>query len=153
MIVLNLNMFPSLTMSGFGGSAKPHVMFKRTILIFFIATCFAQILGHHDAHSDGGEETSLLSCQTITDEPACKCEMLEDINPVPSCVEYCAEIRKCMNLKESSKLHKRPYHNVEFPWDRNYVNLYTPMPDGGLVVSDDRMHADLRITSPNQTCK
>ncbi|KAG0559794.1 hypothetical protein KC19_10G129500 [Ceratodon purpureus] len=37
------------------------------------------------------------------------------------------------------------------PWSTHYMNLYTPTdPPGGLVISDDGMHVDMKITSPQQ---
>lgn len=39
------------------------------------------------------------------------------------------------------------------PWDQNYMNLYTPVPNDGLAISDDGMDASLKITGTNQSCK
>lgn len=129
-------------------------LYKNAILILLVACYFAHSLeattSHHDVahahHSTGGEDRISSPLCQMMHEPACECELHEALPA--SCSAYCTE---CVN-RISKRHRRRPPHNAA-PFDRNYVNLYTPMPDGGLVVSADGMHADLRITSPNQTCK
>lgn len=66
-------------------------------------------------------------------------------------IQFGSELPKCMIPKRAPK---PPSSEVDpVPWDRNYMNLYTPMPNGGLVVRDDGMQAELRITSVNQSCE
>lgn len=39
-------------------------------------------------------------------------------------------------------------------WDKFYMNNWTPVdPPGGLVLSNDQFHVDMKITSRNQICK
>lgn len=140
-------MFPSLTMPVLRELPKPHVMCKNSILILLIASCFAQSLAAveatgHDfhAHSTGGEDRSPI-CEVINEPSQC------DLEDLPA---SCTELPKCVIPNRAGI---RPTYTAGLPWDTYYMNLYTPMPDGGLVVSEDEMHVDLRITSPNQTCK
>lgn len=99
-----------------------------TLLIAIYST------NHVQAYSTESEDTITSPLCQMTDE----CELQEDL---PG---FCTEPGIVQN---------RPPHNADIPFDQNYVNLYTPMPDGGLVLSADRMEADLRITSPDQSCK
>jgi len=135
--------------------AKPHVMWKNAIFIMLTASYLVHSLGdieiygaHSGAHSTGGEDVASL-CEMIH-EPVCECDGLQDDLPSScSSSSYCTE---CDIPSRDSKIRRcRPTQNA--PWDRNYINLYTPVPDGGLVVSGDGLHVDLKITSPNQTCK
>lgn len=100
----------------------------REVAILILVIAIYSATNHENISVQaGGDEDTITSplCQ-VTDE--------EDL------LGYCTE-------------GKSPSHNADIPFDRNYVNLYTPMPDGGLVLSADRMEADLRITSPDQSCK
>ncbi|KAG0610824.1 hypothetical protein M758_7G094500 [Ceratodon purpureus] len=109
-------------------SVTVHTAFAITNLLFLILACHFSLFLAFDASPDH-------------DHYQCKVD--------GEILQYGIELPTCMIPKRAPKPPSSD--NALVPWDRNYVNLYTPVPNGGLVVRSDGMHADLRITSVNQS--